>query len=241
MFATIKRILPYYTALIIGFGVLRNYIYYSYFNVHIRHIFATSEFFLLFMDEVFLYLIAVTIPVLLFHFFTSNTIARWNGEAFMEEARKTFLQRLRSSTYIIAIILIFVNVILVLTKSDYGSRFIATVSALTIALPILVDEVKFKYDLIYSTPFRFTHLYLIRLFIWTGTAIALFSYQDALKVDDGRYVGTVVHTKDAIYISTEDFFFIGKTDTYTLLHDKYSRRTTIIPNSEIIKLTLSKQ
>jgi len=71
--------------------------------------------------------------------------------------------------------------------------------------------------------------------------VSSLSFGEAITRNRGNYEGTIVTTKDLTYVSTLTFFYIGKTDNYTLMYDKEAEATTIIPNSEVTKIVISKK
>ena len=58
------------------------------------------------------------------------------------------------------------------------------------------------------------------------------------NVDNGRYTGTKIVTKDSTFKSTDSAFFIGQTSNYIFFYNKKDKHTSIIPASELKEIEL---
>ncbi len=241
MFSLLKRLIQYFSAFLIAVGIIRHSIYYGYFHVSIEDFIGTGEFLLLFADDIFLNLVIWIVVVGLGSLFLHDTIGEWNYIKLQNDAKKKFKQRILSEEYLYNIFLFIVFLVVFFFKKDYLTNVIFFFLLLSTLTPIIVREIKYKYDTLSDTPLDIGYLNLLQLTIFAGTFVAMQATLSAVKTANGRYIGTIIQTSDSTYVSDSTFFFIGKTDNYTLMYNKADNTSTIIPNGEIKKFVLKKK
>lgn len=52
-------------------------------------------------------------------------------------------------------------------------------------------------------------------------------------IENKKYLGTVISTKDNTYNTSDSSYYIGKTASYVFIHNKYDSSNIIIPTEEI--------
>ncbi|WP_162944945.1 hypothetical protein [Flavisolibacter nicotianae] len=241
--------IPYYSALLVVLGIIRYSVYYGYFSLPIKYFISAGESLLLFADEIILYAIITTI-YLTITFLTNDSLSEFELYGFA--TKKTFPKAANSAT---------------LEKRDSFDEFIVTILPFCFLPALLIYYISNNYLLtiaslgllIFSA--IITSLIIIQVWIEKQTGlkrnshllklvssaciaallIALYSAIDAYYVQSGRYVGTTIITNKDSLVSTPHFYFIGKTDNYSIMYNDTLRSATIIPNSEIKKFVMHKK
>jgi hypothetical protein len=75
------------------------------------------------------------------------------------------------------------------------------------------------------------------VFVFIVYQVLVNTNTEARRAYNGRYIGTVIKTKDTTYISDSTMFYVGKTKEYYFIYNKKKNNAIIIPDGEIEKVT----
>lgn len=81
---------------------------------------------------------------------------------------------------------------------------------------------------------------LMPIIYWTAISFIGISFVTAKDVDaiqQGKYTGTKISTKDTTYISTDSNYYIGQTEKYIIIYNRNSS-CTIVPTSIVVEMNL---
>ena len=107
--------------------------------------------------------------------------------------------------------------------------------------PLLLTEIKIKYDKVNNVPLAHPYYNLALFSMMVIFSLTWFTIFEINNVDKGKYLGTKVVTSDSTYTSDSFHFFIGKTENYFFIFNSREKEVTVIPNNEVKKFILKSQ
>lgn len=225
----ILKTIPLITLLILICSLVKNYIYYEYFGININEFISLSEFSLLFISEIKLYLIFIISLIIFLPFIFLKNFAQKNfGE-------KIFSFSLTKSFSIIFILVFPLRILrTIFTEND---------------LLIIIE--KCQQDLI----FLFVTILLVinndikvirKLYLFFCTiSLIIFSitkaYVDIEKIKRNLTNYEVEFNYENYHVKTEkDYIYVGKTHEYIFIFNNSKKQTEIYKTGEIKNLKIKK-
>lgn len=228
--------IPEISALIIIFGLARQLLYYSNFNLPIKYFIGISELGLIIADNIFVQTIIVIVAI-----FWADTES--NKKRLSKNNQRLVIseKNVKIVTYIlILIILIVLGYFIVTGKHFYNQIFLIAIFVYLVLLSIVVDDnSRLKNYLV-------TNKLFLPFLIVLGFSVNLIgSISTELEsVEKGKYFGTKITMNDSTkYTSNRNSYFIGKTEKYVFIYNAGDTTTTILnaDDIKIIDLKISKQ
>ncbi|MGI8598206.1 MAG: hypothetical protein ACR2KB_03030 [Chitinophagaceae bacterium] len=235
---SLKPLIPFLPFLVIVIGLLKTITFYSYFGININDFISLSEVTVLFADSISLIFFLLILPFIIL----IANLPYQHGYPFDNNAIENRAKNLRKRWYkslpTIISIFLFILCMVGIFLGNYlvRTQFIIIIFVL-LAIVILrelyynyYEKNKKHYDPIYFT-------LTVGLLMFVGTVI----YMQLAKADSvkrGRYNGTKIYTSDSTYVADSSNIYVGKTDRYLFIFNTNDNSPTIIPISEVKKLTL---
>ena len=233
-----------FSVLIIVFGLVKQYLYYLRFGVPINYFLTISELGIIVSDD--LIILCLFFGIIIFGLYLLidtkvpiETVERENSE------REQRLQNLKSTNFkayrkiirskiILILALIIGSFILLITSREYGLKLIS-ISVMVLMVPYFM--------LIFNPTLLFRHLSSSAAYAYATVMLFIIIYLSFIgiqvsNVENGKFVGTIIKTKDSTYLSTKERYFIGKTDKFVFFYDTKQKATTIIPSEKIESIIL---
>ena len=234
--------LPLISGLVICLSILKSIIFFNHFNIPIKFYLTLSELPIIIAGDLFLIL-----PLLIFGLLTANInvvfiekkliqrrleLLRKSGRTKVSKKYSPFWNRFIMITIFIGIVWI---IILSICEKNYGEIYIGICCIGTLLIA-------FYFTLLYEFPWMplpslVPIFYSMHVLLCFGIFFAI-TTMEIQNVDNGRYTGTKIVTKDSTFKSTDSAFFIGQTSNYIFFYNKKDKHTSIIPASELKEIEL---
>jgi hypothetical protein len=231
--------LPLLTGLLICLSLLKYIIFYDFFSIPITQYFQISEILLLFTDDLIYIFVLLVAPRLIGHFEAwvveekeSTTILppdeqqhSWND--YVKEFKKK-----RNTLLIMLSLGLLVVIVLAITGNRFQrtGAFYSSVCILLIIGSGVWEKSLLEQNIRYQLR---QYLYYSMLFLFVVLIVIYRAVDQASSVDEGKFIGTTIRTKDSTYVSDSAHIYIGRTKEYTYIYNKPDKSSTILPNSEI--------
>lgn len=227
-----KEFAPVVSIVIILFGLLNQMFFYSHFGIEIQHYLTVSELILSACNQLLAIIILTLFHAIITHIFALD--ANQRGVAALEGRMSTNRWKIFRGEIIGFFFNILYILFLVLNKYDKFLYIGAISMAICLIYPIIIFETKLRFQRLgkpfYAQDFNAIMLSILLVFLlFTVTLI------DIDRSEKGRYLGTVIKTKDSTYVSDSSHFFIGKTEKFWFIKNRTTKSTVVIPDAEIIK------
>jgi hypothetical protein len=249
MFKLISKYFKELSILIILLGLVRQFIYYSNFDIPIKYFFNFSELWLIISDK-----LIIVFPVILILLLGMDMELKFrasvkeitelkesktsNPEEFklkVEAEIKRKKEHFKSNLLRRILLLIFAGVAIyyLITSKEYYIKIQVSAILLMILVYYFVFDV-FKFSV--NVNVSFTFIFGILLFF-----IIFFSSIEIRNVENGIYRGTTIITDDTTYTSNDTSYFIGKTDNFVFIYNKKDTSSIIIPMEFVKKIILKRR
>lgn len=229
MFSRLKEYIPIIAPIIIALGIIKQIFYYHAFNIPILNFLEVGEVLILFMSDVLLLLLFIVPSMIIFliaDFQVTKQTTFFGKSQTMLDLLFKFFMLLGIVSFVYSIIM------MIIYRNDY------------------FEKTRFGLILVFSILLMYVYRLSLHAANETGKKILLASvvfgfivYQvlvntnkEARRAYNGRYIGTIIKTKDTVYISDSTTFYVGKTKEYSFLYNKKKNSAIIIPNGEIEKM-----
>lgn len=207
------------TICVIILSLLRNYFFYSNFQLPIKFFVGISELGLLIFDD-------LLVPILIVVF---SLAANWMDENFEDATNKSEIPKhYKILSAVIIIMLGVVGLIMGLNSNTYLDKitwFTLTIGCISVGsyIGFLTNKIQSKI----VVP-------IIFFFIMFSLSLAA----DIESVQNGKSLGTKIYTKSDTLTSTSSFYYIGQTMDYVFMYDTLKKSNLIIPKNEITRMEL---
>ena len=230
----ITELLPLFTAVVIVLGLIKNIVYFDRYLIPIKYYMTISELPILIAGDLFL--LIPFMLYLLFMIYASATVHKNLNPKLIElEVKKPKIKKLLDGIGILVILFVIASLFYhFFSASTYAEIMVhlSSVILLIIGVLYLVFADRLKPYLTKGGD-KIILIACIILFLFTKDIAS-----EIEGVDNGKYKGTKIVTKDSTYISTDTAYFIGQTSNYIFFYNKKDKHSSIIPTSEVIKLEL---
>jgi hypothetical protein len=227
IFQKFAVLIPVLTVVVLVLGMLKQTLYYSKFDIPIRHYLGLTELGILISNDLLIILfVLVVILIATLRDFPEK-------EKNLANIKKPIKTSLSFAIYKYLMIAIFIWALSCILYFRNYDTTIWMSSFVILALPAVIMSIDRKFYYTYvNTPkkhliFICSTIVLFLIFVYTAGEITF--------VQQGKYTGTKIMTNDSTYISSKDSYYIGKTEKCVFFYNKKDRSTLIIP-TETIKL-----
>lgn len=229
MFSRLKEYIPFVAPIIIALGIIKQMFYYHAFNIQILNFLEVGEVLILFMSDALLLLLFIVPPMimLLVADFQVTKQTTLFGES------QTMLDLLFKFFSLLGILLFLYSATMMIVY--WNNYFEKTLFGLVLAVSILLMYV-YRLSLHAANETAKKILLTIVVFGFIVHQVLVNTNKEARRAYNGRYIGTIIKTKDSTYISDPTTFYVGKTKEYSFLYNKKKNSAIIIPNGEIEKM-----
>jgi hypothetical protein len=248
MIKTFINKIPQLSLLVIIISLIKTLLYYSNFDIPIKYFLGLSELGLLIADDL---LILVPIYVIFYIvYFKFDSVGKeglsTNNKTKIEKEvstkpkfstlRRFFSKSFEYLSYAILILvagfMVIMPIYLFFTTTSYPLKLLASALIIVIGYFILF-AVKHEELQKFLTDEGMSISLLLMLFIMSF----VFRISNEIsEVENGRYTGTRIVTKDSTYISDSNSFYVGQTSKYVFIFSKKDSLSTILPVEKIDKI-----
>lgn len=242
--------IPQLSLLVIIISLIKTLLYYNNFNIPIKYFLGISELGLLVADDLLILVPIFVIFYIGYYKLDSIGIQRssTNNKTIIDKnvsakPKYSKLRRIISKSFdyltygiliLVAVFMVILPIYIFFTTTSYPIKL------LTAAFIIVIG---------YFILFAFKHKELQNLLTNEGASISLLLMlfiisfvlrisNEINEVENGRYTGTRIVTKDSTYISDSNSFYIGQTSKYVFIFSKNDSFSTILPVEKIDKIIL---
>lgn len=230
MFSRLKEYIPIVAPIIIALGIIKQMFYYHAFNIPILNFLEVGEVLILFMFDALLLLLFIVPPMIMFLVadFQVTKQTTFFGE------RQTMLDLLFKFFLLLGgLLFVYSAIMMIIYWNDYFEK---TLFGLVLVLSILLMYVyRLSLHAVNETGKKI--LLTTVVFVFIVYQVLVNTNTEARRAYNGRYIGTVIKTKDTTYISDSTMFYVGKTKEYYFIYNKKKNNAIIIPDGEIEKVT----
>lgn len=224
--------LPLFSVISILLALAKFYFYYDAFDINIIPYLTITELSLQVISDLIVFLVVLTILILFIRIMISPLLIIKHKKFLHLRVMVKIKNSPKAIRILLSYLFLFYLVMTFLTTSSFAanSLFFLFIIILTIASYIFADmiEKQIKY------------YYIITLLFFS---ILTFEFrkstEDSIKPNYGSYKGTTIKTKDSTYLSTDTSYFIGNTSEFYFIRNRTRRNITIIPQREIIEMTIN--
>lgn len=240
MIKRIAEIIAPTSVAIIILGIIKQIFYYNRFNLPIKHYLSITEIGILFSDDMILisfFLLAAICVILLDEQSDKNQLRLLNKKEEIREILKSstglrnFFKFMPTLIYFVC----FLAGTICLFYPSYKTLITGTLLLIAGVTNAIFFSTK-KYNLNNNVVQKIKRLFLL-IAIFSTITILSAALESQVTIN-GRYKGTQIITDDSTYISTESSFYIGRTDKYIFIYNKFDSITDIIPSDKIKKIRL---
>jgi len=233
---------PYLGSLIIFLGVCRLSVFYGSFNVNIVPFLEFSEILTSFLDLLVLFIV-MAIYSIIQNFMMETKSSQETQQTRVQKLyeQTSFLKRLKFYFYVFSEMFFFVLIISVVffvfkhffntefTNKDY-IRFL-TLYLLLVGYLMLQYEIQIKHHFHHSsTRQRMVTSASMYLLLMVSIVWLFATYQaDRIKVYKSTKGMTLLFTDAPNFVSTENDYYIGKTQKYVFVYHEKTKTTDVIP------------
>lgn len=224
LFKQISNNIPLISIAIIILGLIKEFIYYGRFNVPIKYFLNISELGLIISDNLLLLSPAIILLAIGLRTHTQNIELT---EEQQKQEKKDVIFRIIFWTILFIIIAFFGFYF-----KEYYLQVIMICGLIFISLiiiPIFFIDINSPLQKTFINVFAIISLILIIIFIGS---------LETYTVDKGKYSGTQIYTRDTTYTSSDTSYFIGKTEKYIFIYNKFDTTTLIIPSESVTKIVM---
>lgn len=233
---------PYITGFFLLLGILKQLFYYSLFDIPIRYFLEVSEVLMLFTEDI-LYVSALILTILIFGA-TSSLVKpkseniKQSAEPQSENIKQSDAKANFKFAMVMTSFLVAMFILMIIVSSSRYERYwgyLGIAISVLVGATMVIHEIFFKRSESLYAPKLGIGITLFLLFIlYTGRRL----FDEAKSIEQGKYYGTIIVTKDSTYVVDSVNLFVGRTNNYSFMWNKITNTSTIIPNSEVSRMTL---
>lgn len=242
----ILNLIPTFGVILILCGLIKIYTYYKYFHIFILPYLRASEVLILFMENLFGFLlVTLFVTYISLDFYHEIEI---DGKGFQEALKTNALERL--GYYLQEIWLGFIALGLsILSFFIYykvrervkGHEFLLSIPLFafgyifTPILPVLTKELVYQW---YEYEVPILYIYFVFLILSLITFSVVSAINEAYKVQKHRYYLNTVFIFDdnESIISTEHIYYVGKTKDFLFYFNEKNKTPVIVPSIRLKKM-----
>lgn len=221
------KLLPFGSIFVLFCSSINLVIYYKTFNIPIVDYIGIQEFITSFIDDLLFYLCIFGIGV----FLTLFDIIQNENQNFplKSDTPEDYKNERR-----IFLILSIITLLLIIGLSIYNDSKSKSIEIICVGLFVFLGFLR-----VFLSSTKLTIPYT--LFIVTGIVLytIMYGYSDAYKIienkDKLKY--TIVFKKKT-YLTDKNLKYVGKTENFLFLYNLKSKRTTILKNDDLIKISI---
>ncbi|MCC9063950.1 hypothetical protein [Flavobacterium piscisymbiosum] len=220
-------LLPIGSIFILFCSSIKLIIYYKIFNISIVDYIGIQEFITSFIDDLLFYLCIFGIGVFLVLF---DTIQSANQNFTLKSDTPEEYKNERKISLILAIFIL----LLIVVFSNYSDSKSESMEIICVGLFVFLALFR-----IFLSSTKLTISYT--LFIVTGIVLytIMYGYSDAYKIIENKdKLKYTIVFKEKTYLTDKNLKYVGKTENFLFLYNLKSKRTTILKNDDLIKLSI---
>lgn len=216
------------TALIVVFGIIKQLLFYNNFSLPIKYYLSISELGLLIAEDLLVFAYASVVYVLA-RYMLSDQIS-----AYLQKVNS---RKYKGIYYTVMLLLTVVFFILMLFANEYYIKIVLQAIVGSLFFFAFLDSVFAKKQFTQSQDLFLLLILLNCLIVFEVANVS----SEIKSVVSGKYKGTIIHTQNNTFISTDSVYYIGQTDKYIFMSGK-KNRITVIPLAEVklIELKVNK-
>lgn len=221
------KLLPFGSIFILFCSSIKLVIYYKIFNIPIVDYIGIQEFVTSFIDDLLFYLCIFGIGVFLILF---DTIQNANQNFTLKSDTSEEYKNERKISLILAIFIL----LLIVAFSNYSNSKSESMEIICVGLFVFLALFR-----IFLSSTKLTISYT--LLIVTGIVLytIMYGYSDAYKIIENKdKLKYTIVFKEKTYITDKNLKYVGKTENFLFLYNLKSKRTTILKNDDLIKLSI---
>ncbi len=232
------KLVPYFIPACIFLGILKLLIFYKSFSIDIVYFIGFSEILMSFLNNLWLYIIMITAPLLLYFLFFKNE-GQASNQKFTERLNLTTKQRLN----------------LAFTKNSL-TDFLAFISLFPLLSMVIFFPFLFRYLILAVSQFIFRFLFnewrvmevksgkdfdsLVQAIALASSFIVMLvigvAFWETDEVRLGKYNNTKVVFKDATVIADTNNIFVGKTENFIFFYNRISKAPIVYKSSDLLRI-----
>jgi lysylphosphatidylglycerol synthetase-like protein (DUF2156 family) len=220
MFEKLSKYLKDLSILLVVFGLLRQLIYYTNFQIPIRMFMEWSELWLSISNDLIYIIPLAILSIIGFENISDNV-----------KPASTVKNKLIKYIFLSLIVGTILAAVYYLWIANYYYNRIQMILAISLGVYFIALFTNHSKMITGKGFFGFS--FGIMIFMLT-----LVTTLDIRSVQNGRYKGTVIETEKETYISNDTSYFIGKTKDFVFIYRPRDFSTIIIPSNEIIRIIL---
>jgi hypothetical protein len=230
MFQTFSKYLKEASILIIILALTKQLIYYNRFDIPISYFFGFSEIWLMLSDDMYYLGFFVLVFLWGYESIKKNELSQSQRKAEKKGKVEKIIDIIMS---VLWLTFILAAIYRIFSKTDYSTKLNMIVTLIILITVFYIFHRNDKNNTKASDSAAILSLVLIFSFLIIKANVRIKS------VENGKYKGTYIVTSDTTYRSTDTSYFIGKTEKFVFVYNKFDKTTSIIP-VESIKLMVIK-
>ncbi|KFF06104.1 hypothetical protein [Flavobacterium reichenbachii] len=224
----LMQLLPLGSIFILLCSSIKLVIYYKAFNISIVDYIGIQEFITTFIDDILLYLCIFGISIFLSLFDIAQNRAQ--NLALKSDTPIKYKNQRKISLSLAILTLILISFL----SYYYSNSTVKTIEIIFVGLFIFLGFLRiFLSSTKLTLPFG---LYIsISVILYT----VMYGYTDAYKIIENKdKLNYVILFKEKTYYTDRSLKYIGKTENFLFLFNLKSKRTTILKNDDLIKISI---
>jgi hypothetical protein len=226
-------LIPIFVAVLILLGILRQMLFYYFFNIPITHYLETSEVLVLFTSDITVLVFPILLLLFLFvRDFSMMAFEMWGPPRSqrMAKAFTKFYSILDGIVVIVLPILYFMSHSFKIRNNFDGAGIVILIAFCLVLFADFIFNALIRKNLVTwkESPLDNAIWVVIVLGVIAANTIG-----EAQECYERKYQGTQISTKDSIFVADSNRVYLGSTSKYTFMYDRLNQSAIIIPNSEI--------
>jgi len=240
--------IPILSAAIVSFSLLKLSLYYKAFNLPISNFISLGELGILISDDIFLFIFYVSVPIILIYAVVRGILPETPKDIIIHDPqpilfgqrellflKKTQKSRKKMNLFIISMVAVFYGIFLFMTIKDgitttsltaiIGSAFFGTIFSVSSNTEGMMNNKLF---------------FSVLTLLITVSVVTYTTESETFEVRfEGKYKGTTIYRKEAApFISTDNDFYIGKTEKFLFIYHLAENHTTVITMEDVKQIDL---
>lgn len=225
-FEKIGHLLPFGSIFILFCSSIKLVIYYKVFNVPIVDYIGIQEFLTSFIDDLLFYLIIFGAGIFLYIF---DIYKNDNNSSLKSDSPEEYKNERR-----IALALSIIILILIIGTVQFSDSISHSIEIICVGLFVFLGMFR-----IFLSSTKITIPYPVFIIVGIIIYTIMYGYTDAYKIIENKdRLSYIVVLKDKTYLTDKNLKYIGKTENFLFFYNLKSKRTTILKNDDLIKISI---